>query len=82
MIHIRHPEPISRPFINYAVYAVSAVFESVSWWFGWKAFRRVSGTGLLDAVSATKDPTNLMVLFEDSAASSASPSRPRRPRFR
>jgi len=69
LVHIRHPEPIQRPLINYAVYAVSALFESVSWWFGWKAFRRASGTrGLLDAVSATKDPTNLMVLFEDSAA--------------
>ncbi len=69
IIHIRHPEPMTLPLINYAVYAVSALFESISWWFGWKAFRRVSGTrGLLDAVSATKDPTKLMVLFEDSAA--------------
>jgi cation diffusion facilitator family transporter len=68
-VHIRHPEPMQRPTINYAVYAVSALFEGISWWFGWKAFSRVMGNrGVLDTVKVTKDPTTFMVLFEDSAA--------------
>ena len=68
-IHIRHPEAIQRPAINYAVYGISALFEGVSWWFGWKAFSGIMGSrGIFDTVRVTKDPTTFMVLFEDSAA--------------
>ena len=67
--HIRAPEPISDPVVNYAVYAASAVFEGISWWFGWSAFQRVRGNeALFAAVHASKDPPTFMVLFEDSAA--------------
>ena len=53
----------------YAVYAASAVFEGISWWFGWSAFQRVRGNeALFAAVHASKDPPTFMVLFEDSAA--------------
>jgi cation diffusion facilitator family transporter len=69
IIHIRHPEPMSDPLVNYAVYAASAVFEGISWWFGWSAFKRVSGNrSVFAAVEASKDPPSFMVLFEDSAA--------------
>jgi cation diffusion facilitator family transporter len=69
IIHIQHPEPMTRPLINYAVYGASAVFEGISWWFGWSAFQRNrGGLGVMAAVEATKDPTTFMVLFEDSAA--------------
>lgn len=69
VIHIRHPEPMQRPEINYAIYAISVVFEGVSWWFGWKAFSGVMGSrGIFDTVRVTKDPTTFIVLFEDSAA--------------
>lgn len=69
VVHIRHPEPIDRPLINYAVYGASFLFEGTSWWFGWKAFQRVRrGRGILEAVKATKDPTAFMVFLEDSAA--------------
>ncbi len=69
VIHIRNPEPMQRPMVNYVVYAVSAVFEGVSWWFGWKAFSGIMGSrGVFDTVKVTKDPTTFMVLFEDSAA--------------
>lgn len=67
--HVRAPEPISDPLINYAVYAASAVFEGISWWLGWSAFQRVRGNeALFAAVHASKDPPTFMVLFEDSAA--------------
>ncbi|MFL6735424.1 MAG: cation diffusion facilitator family transporter [Sphingomonas sp.] len=69
IVHIRHSEPIPRPLMNYAVYAASAVFEGISWWFGWSAFKRVRGNRpILAAVEASKDPPSFMVLFEDSAA--------------
>jgi cation diffusion facilitator family transporter len=67
--HIHRPEPMARPVINYLVYAASAVFEGISWWFGWSAFQRVRGDkALFAAVHASKDPPSFMVLFEDSAA--------------
>ncbi|HET8749537.1 MAG TPA: cation diffusion facilitator family transporter [Sphingomicrobium sp.] len=67
--HIQHPEPISDPLINYIVYAFAALFEGISWWFGWSAFQRVRGDKtILAAVHASKDPPSFMVLFEDSAA--------------
>jgi cation diffusion facilitator family transporter len=67
--HIQQPEPMADPLVNYAVYATSALFEGVSWWFGWSAFQRVRGDkALFAAVHASKDPPSFMVLFEDSAA--------------
>jgi cation diffusion facilitator family transporter len=67
--HIRNPEPIAKPEINFAVYAFSAFFEGISWWFGWSAFKRVRGDrSILAAVEASKDPPSFMVLFEDTAA--------------
>jgi cation diffusion facilitator family transporter len=67
--HIRNPEPITNPAMNFAVYGVSAVFEGTSWWFGWSAFKRMRGNRpVLAAVEASKDPPNFMVLLEDSAA--------------
>ena len=67
--HIRHPQPMSDPWMNYAVYAFSALFEGISWWFGWSAFKRLRGDrSILAAVEASKDPPSFIVLFEDSAA--------------
>lgn len=67
--HVRSPEPITSPVINFAVYAFSALFEGIGWWFGWSAFKRDrGGRPLLAAVKASKDPPSFMVLFEDSAA--------------
>jgi len=67
--HILTPEPIAKPAINFAVYAFSALFEGVGWWFGWSAFKRDRGKrSILAAVEASKDPPSFMVLFEDSAA--------------
>src|SRR4051794_15333452 len=58
VIHIRHPEPMTDPQLNYAVYAAAVLFEGASWWFAWRAFQRVrGGQSVLAAVRATKDPT-------------------------
>ena len=67
--HIRHPEPIIRPVVNYIVLGLAFLFEGISWWFGWKAFAASRRGGKLWAsITDSKDPTNFMVLFEDSAA--------------
>src|SRR5690349_17662259 len=69
IVHIQHPEPIEDPKINFAVYGLAAIFEGISWSYGWSAFQRIRGEqGILAAVRASKDPTSFMVLFEDSAA--------------
>lgn len=67
--HIQHPQSMTRPMVNYIVYAISALFEGISWYFGWSAFQRVRGDkALFAAIHASKDPPSFMVLFEDSAA--------------
>ena len=69
ILHIRHPEPITRPAVNYVVLALALVFEGASWRVAFKEFRAEKGDqGFLEAARRSKDPTTFMVLFEDSAA--------------
>jgi len=69
VIHIRHPEPNTRPMLSYIVFGLAFIFEGASWWFGWRAFRHAKGKlEWWTAVKASKDPTSFMVFFEDSAA--------------
>ncbi|MFD1712496.1 cation transporter [Ottowia sp. GY511] len=67
--HLRHPEPIERPIINYVVLLAAMAFEGASWWVAWREFKRARGeVDTLQAVRDSKDPTTFVVLFEDSAA--------------
>src|SRR6266851_9003262 len=67
--HLIQPEPLRDPFWNYTVLASAFVFESITWMFGWKAFRKVKRTrSILEAIHTSKDPTTFMVVFEDSGA--------------
>lgn len=69
VIHIRHPEAITKPYINFIVLGLAFVFESVSWFVAWRGFQRVRGDGSIwHVVRVSKDPTMFMVLFEDTAA--------------
>ena len=66
---LRSPEPLADPGWNYAVLAVSFVFESITGYLGWKAFATEQrGRGILETILNTKDPTSFSVLLEDSAA--------------
>ena len=48
-VHIQHPEPISRPMINYVVLGLALLFEGGSWYFAWKTFATTrSGRGFSD----------------------------------
>jgi cation diffusion facilitator family transporter len=67
--HLRHPEPMTRPLVNYAVLAASLVFEGISWTVAMREFRRAKGgLGRFEAFRQSKDPTTFTVLFEDTAA--------------
>lgn len=67
--HIRHPEPISNPLVNYVVLGLALVFEGAAWLFALREFSRAKGKwGYIEAVHRAKDPSTFVVLFEDSAA--------------
>ena len=67
--HIRSGKGIEDAGWNYAVLAIAMVFEGISWWFGWRAFKsEMHGRGIFETIMDTKDPTTFSVLLEDSAA--------------
>ncbi|MBK0062741.1 MULTISPECIES: cation diffusion facilitator family transporter [unclassified Acinetobacter] len=67
--HIRQPEEMVSPMINYIVLAIAIVCEGISWRVALKSFRKEKGSlGYFEAFRRSKDPTTFTVLFEDSAA--------------
>lgn len=69
VIHILDPAPISRPGITFIVFGLAFVFESITLWFAWRAFRKIKGRhSIWQAVRRSKDPTSFTVFLEDSAA--------------
>ncbi|MCO5100057.1 MAG: cation diffusion facilitator family transporter [Burkholderiaceae bacterium] len=69
IVHMRAAEMPGDLGSNYAVLALATVFESVSWYYGLKAFRTEQrGRGFVETIRETKDPTSFTVLLEDSAA--------------
>ncbi|HEU4592363.1 MAG TPA: cation diffusion facilitator family transporter [Steroidobacteraceae bacterium] len=54
---------------NFVVLAFAAVFEGISWYYGFEAFRRERrGRGIVETIHLSKNPANFSVLLEDSAA--------------
>jgi cation diffusion facilitator family transporter len=69
IVHMRDPEPVEDPTVNYVVLGLSLIFEGGSWRVAFKEFRRAKGSmGYFQAMRESKDPTTFTVLFEDSAA--------------
>ena len=67
--HIRHPEPMTNPMINYVVLGLALLFEGAAWLFAFREFKKVKGEGsYFEAIKQAKDPSIFVVLFEDSAA--------------
>ncbi len=67
--HIREPEPLTSPTINYVVLAISFALEGSSWTIAVREFSKAKGDmGWSDAIHRSKDPAGFIVLFEDSAA--------------
>ncbi|MEO8924489.1 MAG: cation diffusion facilitator family transporter [Caldimonas sp.] len=66
--HVRHPEPIVDPLVNYIVLAAAFVFEGAAWWVSFLQFRGAKGSmGYYEAFRRSKDPPSFMVLFENTA---------------
>jgi cation diffusion facilitator family transporter len=66
--HLSHAE-LHDPTWNYVVLGFAIIFEGISFFFAFKAFRKeMSGSGVLKTIRASKDPTTFTVLFEDAAA--------------
>jgi cation diffusion facilitator family transporter len=69
IIHLWHPVHVENPMWNYIVLGLAMVFESGSWYFGWKAFSAERGRkGIMEAIHTSKDPTSFAVMLEDTAA--------------
>lgn len=69
IVHILKPEPARNIFVNYVVLGLSILFEGISWVIALRHFQRYKGDmGYWEAVRRSKDPTNFVVLLEDSAA--------------
>ena len=69
IIHIIKPEPVTDPFWNYMVLAMSAIFEGTSLIIAIKEFNKVrGGQSWWGAIVKSKDPSSFLVLFEDGAA--------------
>jgi cation diffusion facilitator family transporter len=71
MMHILQHEAPAAEWWSYAVLGAAAVFEGISWYYGWKAFRKEQkrrGRGIVETIVASKTPTNFAVLLEDTAA--------------
>ena len=69
ILHVRQPEPIDRPLINYGVLAIAFLFEGASWTVAVREF--LSQKGERDwwvALKESKDPATFVALAEDSAA--------------
>ena len=67
--HIRVPEPLRSPLINYVVLAIAVLLEGASWLIAVRAFDKARGDqGWWEAVRRSKDPASFIILFEDSAA--------------
>jgi cation diffusion facilitator family transporter len=66
---LRHPHPITDIYINFIVLGAAMVFEAGAWWVAYKEFSKVRGKrSYFHAITRSKDPTIITVLFEDTAA--------------
>lgn len=69
ILHLRNPEPVTAPYINYIVIVIALIFEGFAWYFAFKEFTKSKGKwSYITAVQRAKDPSIFVVLFEDSAA--------------
>lgn len=68
-VHLLHPEPLRDPTINYVVLGVAFALEAGSWWLAMRSTRAARRElGLAAFLRQVRDPSNVIVLLEDSAA--------------
>ncbi|HEY6090963.1 MAG TPA: cation diffusion facilitator family transporter [Gemmatimonadales bacterium] len=68
VLHIRQPEPINNPLLNYIVLALSLVFQGWSSVVAFREVKKAKGSmGFIEGFQNSKNPPAYMVLFEDVA---------------
>jgi cation diffusion facilitator family transporter len=69
ILHVLAPEPATNLQLNFIVFGLATIFESISLAVALRAFKRAKGRqSTWQAVRRSKDPTTFVVPFEDSAA--------------
>jgi len=69
VIRLRHPEPLSHTGWAFAALGCGAAFDAASFFYSLRKFREQNrDKGFWEAADETKDPSVLMVVFEDFAA--------------
>jgi cation diffusion facilitator family transporter len=67
--HLLHPRPLEDPFWSYASLGFAFVFEGFSWILAMRQLRpMVRDKGLWKALRTSRDPSIVILFFEDSAA--------------
>lgn len=67
--HVMDPEPIRDPTINYVVLGVALLLEGASWRLAVRGVRARKGAlSWWQVIERTRDPPDVIVLLEDSAA--------------
>ncbi|QMU61577.1 MAG: cation diffusion facilitator family transporter [Gammaproteobacteria bacterium] len=67
--HIKHPQVITDPIVNYAVLTFALIVEGWVFYIAIKEFNKVKGSkDYLQAIQQGKDPGLFVVLLEDAAA--------------
>jgi len=69
IIRLQHPRPIESPIVSYVVLGLSLIFEGSSWTVAYRNFRSsIDERGYWSALRESRDPSQTLVLLEDSAA--------------
>jgi cation diffusion facilitator family transporter len=69
VLHIREPQAMTHPSVNFIVLGFSLLFEGMSWTFAFREFRSTKGEqSWWQAFRRSKDPSTIVTLCEDSAA--------------
>jgi cation diffusion facilitator family transporter len=67
--HLLRPRPLDSPFWSYSSLAVAFVFEGISWLLAMRQLRpQFRARGVWTTLHTSKDPSILILFFEDSAA--------------
>lgn len=67
--HIKHPEVITSPYINYFVLGLAIIIEAFVFYIALKEFNKSKGERTyMQAIKQGKDPGMFVVLLEDAAA--------------
>lgn len=69
ILKIADPQPITDPWINFAILGAAGLFEGYSFRLAWREMRRTyPDKTTYSAVKASKDPSIFVILMEDAAA--------------